>query len=357
MYHKAKPSADPSGDQPLKPSSGKKVLRVILVLLVIGVILAVVAYSMLPKLNTIAISKVPEEIGIISPEDSNLPEEEKEVYQEKQEAVMNILLIGVDGEGYDKVRSDVMMIMTINRNTQKIHLTSVQRDTMAFIPLKGTYEKINNAFAYDGALGTLKALNQNYDLNLENFVAFDFKALIKMIDAIGGVVVDVDQAEFNALRAAGLAPEGTGMQKLNAEQALYFARTRKGTGDDPGRNERQREILKYVFSAAKNMSMTQLKNLAEDFLPEIQTSYSYTDMLSMLDYYQVIKGSSEFVDHSFPFDKKGAMLDERSYVIPFTVASNITKLHEIIYEYANYVPSDRAMEYHAYIGKKSGFFK
>lgn len=340
-----------------KTSGGLKAVKVLFTLVLVALALLPVGFSMLPKMNSVEIPKDPEKIGIIKQEEINLTQDELVVYEEKKEEVMNILLIGVDGDGYKGVRSDVMIIMSINKATKAIHLTSVQRDTMAYLPLKETYEKINHAFAYDGALGSLMTLNQNYDLHLDNFVVFDFKALKKMINAIGGVVVDVSQAEYDDMIVSQEPAPGTGIQKLNADQALIYTRIRYKSGGDEGRNERQREVLKYIFAQAKSMSLRQLKNLADDILPAVQTSYAYSDVPPMIEFFQSIKDGSELVDHSFPFDKKSAMLGGAYYEIPMTVASNITKLHEIVSNFENYTPSDRAMTYHKAIGKKSGYYK
>lgn len=339
-------------DKP-KTSAGKKIAKVLFTLVLLILTGVSVGFAFLPKLNTV---EVPEEIGIIKKEEINLTEEETEKYIEQVEGVMNILLIGVDEDGYDSGRSDVLMIMSIDKVSKKIHLTSVQRDTMAYIPLRGTYEKINHAYSYDQAVGTMTAINQNYDMDIEDFVVFDFAALRSMIDSIGGVVVYVDDNEYYDMSVSQQPAPGTGEQLLNGAQAEIYARVRYNSGGDQGRNERQREILKYIFHKAKDLSLGQLTDLAVNLLPKIRTSYNYGGMISMLEYFQTIKAGAELVEHSFPFEQTGVMYDSLSYVIPNTVTSNITQLHKELFNFDNYTPSDRAKGYSQHIGQITGVY-
>lgn len=340
-------------DEPPKTSRGKRVAQVIFTLVLLALTGVSFAFSLLPRLDSIV---VPEDVGILTKEEINLSEEEAIEYSQKSEGVINILLIGVDGEGYEDVRSDVMMIASINRQTQKISLISLQRDTMAYIPSRGTYEKLNHSFMYDHAIGTMTAINQNYDMDIKDFVVFDFEALKKLVDAVGGVVVNIDQNEAYDMEVSGQPAPGLGDQLLNGEQALIYARVRYNSGGDEGRNERQREILKYIFAKSKDLSFGQLKDLALNVLPAIQTSYTYGSLISMLEYYDTIKSGATLSEHGFPFEKTSTMYDELSYIVAMTPASNTTELHRIIFDFDNYSPSNRALEYSRTIGQLTGLY-
>lgn len=336
-----------------RSSWGMRIAKVLFTLVLFALASVSVAFSLLPSLDTV---EVPEEIGIINREDMNLSKEEAVIYSEKVDDVLNILLIGVDETGYDGGRSDVMMIMTINSQTKEIHLTSIQRDTMAFIPLHGTYEKLNHSFAYDGAIGTMTAINQNYDMDIKNFVVFDFAALKKLVDSVGGVVVNIDENEYYDMQVSQEPAPGVGDQLLNGDQALIYARVRYNSGGDAGRNERQREILKYVFQQAKQMSLTQLTSMATNILPAIKTSYDYGGVVEMLKYFETIKSGAEIVEHGFPFEQTSLMYDGLSYIVPVTASRNVTELHRVLFNYDNYVPSNRAEEYSQFISQITGIY-
>lgn len=353
QYEHTAPLPDFREEEPRRTSGGKRFAQVLFTLVLLALTGVSFGLSMLPKLDSI---KLPEEIGIITKEEINLTEEEVEEYIKKSDEVVNILLIGLDGEGYEEGRSDVMMIATINKATKEIHLTSVQRDTMVYLPSRGTYEKLNHSYAYDGAIGTMQAINQNYDMDIKEFIVFDFNALKLLVDAVGGVVVNIDENEAYDMTVSEQPAPGLGDQLLNGEQALIYARVRNTSGGDAGRNERQREILKYIFQQSKNLSLGQMKDLALNVLPAIKTSYTYGSLISMIEYYDTIKSGATLVEHGFPFEKTDIMYDSLSYIIPLTVESNITELHRIIFDFDNYRPSNRALEYSEYIGNITGLY-
>lgn len=353
QYEHTAPLPEFQEEEPRRTSGGKRFAQVLFTLVLLALTGVSFGLSMLPKLDSI---ELPDEIGIIKKEEINLTEEEVEEYVKKSDEVVNILLIGLDGEGYEEGRSDVMMIATINKATKEIHLTSIQRDTMVYLPSRGTYEKLNHSYSYDGAIGTMQAINQNYDMDIKEFVVFDFNALKLLVDAVGGVVVNIDENEAYDMTVSGQPAPGLGDQLLNGEQALIYARVRYTSGGDAGRNERQREILKYIFQQSKDLSLGQMKDLALNVLPAIKTSYTYGSLISMIEYYDTIKSGATLVEHGFPFEKTDIMYDELSYIIPLTVESNITELHKIIFDFDNYRPSNRALEYSEYIGSITGLY-
>lgn len=340
-------------EEPKKTSAGKRFFQVVFTLVLLALTGVSFGLNLLPKLDSV---EIPEEIGIIAKEEINLTEEEVVEYTQKTDGVLNLLLVGVDGEGYDDVRSDVMMIASINKQTKEINLISLQRDTMAYIPSRDTYEKLNHSFMYEGAVGTMKAINQNYDMDIKDFVVFDFNALKMLVDAVGGVVVNIDENEAYDMEVSGQPAPGLGDQLLNGDQALIYARVRYNSGGDEGRNERQREILKYIFAQSKDLSLGQIKDIAVNVLPAVQMSYTYGGLISMLEYYDTIKAGAELVEHGFPFEKTMTTYDGLSYVIPMTPASNVTELHRIIFDFANYTPSNRALQYSIDIGVNTGLF-
>lgn len=352
-YEHTAPLPDFDNNDRRKTSGKKRFAQVLFTLVLLALTGVSFGLTLLPRLDTV---ELPEEIGIVPKEEINLTEEQAVEYAQKSDEVVNILLIGVDGEGYTDARSDVMMIASINKQTKEIHLTSFMRDTMAYIPSRGTYEKLNHSYMYDSAVGTMTAINQNYDMNIEQFVVFDFLALKKMVDAVGGVVVNIDENEAYDMQRSNQPVPGLGDQLLNGDQALMYARVRYNSGGDEGRNERQREILRYIFSVSKNLSLNQLKDLALDVLPAVKTSYTYGGLISLIEYYDTIKSGAALVEHSFPFEKTSVMHDSLSYIIPMTASTNIVELQRIIFGFDNYTPSKRALEYSQSIGNITGTY-
>lgn len=108
---------------------------------------------------------------------------------------LNVLIIGVDEGGFDNSRSDVMIIASIDFETKTVKLTSVMRDTLAHIPTSNTYQKLNHSYMEGGAKETMLAINTNFDLNIEDYVVFDYDAVKKVVDFVGGYPVDVSAGE------------------------------------------------------------------------------------------------------------------------------------------------------------------
>ncbi len=338
-----------------KTSKARRVFQVFFTLILVFAVGAVAASNFLPTLQRVEYAKDDESLGIQENTNLNVENEEVKTYLEEKEKVENILLIGVDGEGYTGVRSDVMMILSISE-TRGMSLTSIQRDTLLYNPTTDALDKMGHNFAYGSAAATLKAINMNLDLDIRDFVAFDFNALKLLVDVIGGVEVDVDQAELKDMAVSGVTLRSTGVQKLNGEEALIYARVRYNSGGDTGRNARQREILKYVFKEAKSLSYGQLYEMAMKVLPAVQTSYGYSDVPVMLKMYQGMKGSGDFEEYSFPFDQKEGTLKGTYYAVPNTLSSNVVKLHNQLFQFDDYSPSDTVEGINRKIGNFSGFY-
>ena len=301
--------------------------------------------------NYVEVGTSDEDLGINEVE-IDIDDRETE-YSHAREETMNILLLGVDGDEYSGVRSDIMMVLSINTELDTVKLTSVMRDTMALIADRNTYEKINAAYAYGGAQMAIKTINSNLDLDVRDFVAFNFSALQKLVDTLGGVEVYVDEEEINALGSSfGVSTPGTYL--LDGEKALRYARIRKNAGGDAGRNERQREIIDFIFKSARTLSASELLEIAEDMMPDIYTSYKNADIIKFIRLYLGLKDGTQLEKAGFPFDYKVKTIDARSYVIPVTMESNVEKLHELIYGFSDYNVSDVVKENSEYIIEKSG---
>lgn len=235
------------------------------------------------------------------------------VDNEEDDSITNIALFGVDRrEGDNSARSDVVMVVSVDKRHNKIKLSSIMRDTL--VPIEGhNQRKLNSAYNYGGAQLAVKTLNQITGLNITEYATADFSQMAEMIEAVGGVEIDVTESERlqanisikEQSRMAGL-PEDyikkAGLQTLSGTQAVAFARIRhtktsEGQTDDFGRTDRQREVMGKMFDKVKNMSVLEYPALAKKFLPMIETSLDMNDLVGLAG---IMLRDVTFVEARFP---------------------------------------------------------
>lgn len=202
--------------------------------------------------------------------------------------VLNILIIGVDSRsGKIKGNSDVMMLASVNKEKQSITLCSFLRDSYTYFESsggKGYYSKLTHAFSYGGADCLVNAIENNYKIAVDYFVAVDFEAFKGVIDEIGGVTLDVTQAEARAMENYGKIsgiPYGDGVT-LNGEQALLFARMRKiYASGDVKRTENQREVINAIIKKARTLSVSDLNDVVQTLGKYVYTDCSASKIVSL----------------------------------------------------------------------------
>lgn len=215
-----------------------------------------------------------------------------DVYKER--GVTNLLLVGTDERhSGDTERSDTMIILSINSKKHRLVMTSVLRDSYVEIPGYGAH-RLNAAYQYGGADLLIQTIEQNFKVAIDAYAKVDFYSFVDIVDAVGGVSIDVDEGErnyvngyLNEINALLGAPEGdgyltqTGVQLLNGKQALSYARIRY-IGTDFQRTERQREILQGVVANSKNIRPSALLTLLDQVLPQITTNMTEHRMTMMI---------------------------------------------------------------------------
>lgn len=209
--------------------------------------------------------------------------------------VYNILFIGTDSRGNERGRSDAMILVSINSKTKKIVLTSFLRDIYLYIPSVGN-NRLNAAYAYGGASLLMKTIKQNFGISIENYAQTNFFSFIKIIDALGGVTLDVSSAEIKQInnnlkeinRLQGfsqskyaMSQSQAGRVKLNGSQALAYARIRY-IGTDFGRTERQRKVISALITSFKSAGIKQLSSLMTSVLPLVSTNLKQGDILKLI---------------------------------------------------------------------------
>ena len=229
-----------------------------------------------------------------------IPEEEIEVNEgveenENLETYRTIALFGLDstvGELKQNTRSDTIMIASINSETKEVRLMSVYRDTYLNLG-NDTYNKCNAAYAKGGPKQAINMLNMNLDLDITDFAAVGFKGVIDVVDAVGGVWIEVDSAELEHinnyqisisenLKTDYIPVKTTGLQKLNGLQATAYCRIRYTAGDDFKRTERQREVLQAIMEEAKDLDVASLTKIANNVFGNFYTSVDLQEVISLL---------------------------------------------------------------------------
>ena len=280
----------------------------------------------------------------------------------------NIALFGVDsreGQLDKSTRTDTIMIASINLDTKEVKLVSVYRDTWLNLSTD-SYNKANAAYSRGGYKQAIAMLNMNLDLNIEDFATIGFEGLIDVIDAVGGIEIDVKQAEIQHINSYQISMVGrptgelnangepnytavegveyipvtkAGVQTLNGLQATAYARVRY-VGSDLERASRQRTVLTKVAKKAMTLNPATLNKIADAVFPKVMTSLSLSEILDLLkDIASYDIGETTgfpFEDHIVPNGRVGSA----SVVVPVDLEKNVSLLHEFLFDEENYEPSD-----------------
>lgn len=270
----------------------------------------------------------------------------------QMEGYWNIAVFGVDsrdnsvGKGSN---SDVIIVVSINQGTGEIKMSSVYRDTYLDTGY-GKFNKINNAYAVGGPEQALKAINKNLDLNITDYVTFNWKAVATAINILGGVDVHVDEGEFKyinsyiteTVKGTGIGSvhlKQPGMNHLDGIQAVAYARLRYMDSDFE-RTERQREIIQLAFDKAKKADLKTKNDLLGNMLAMVATNMTWEDGLSFIERAEIYHIGDKT---GFPFTKDGSNIRGKGIcVIPQNLVSNVIELHKFffgdeIYEVSNTV--------------------
>lgn len=235
---------------------------------------------------------------------NNEVDDDKELQNIKpiNEEVTNIALFGIDSRkvGSFKGLSDSIMILSLNNKTGKIKLISVMRDSLVEIPGKGD-RKINSAYSIGGPALAIKTLNHNFGLDIKEYATVNFYGMAEIVDAVGGIEIDVKEAEINASKGLnsnireqckhmGVSADKylvkkSGKQKLNGVQAVAWARIRSvstdvsGQANDYGRTDRQRYVMEQLLNSVKGLDLTKYPALAKKIVKHMETSLHFDNEL------------------------------------------------------------------------------
>ena len=259
--------------------------------------------------------------------DVGIKEEVQEKLSEYKSDIKNIALFGIDATEGNDGRSDSIIIATIDATHNKLKLTSIMRDSFVTISSRGQ-DKINHAYAFGGPQLAIKTLNENFDLNIEDFVAVNFTTMPKIIDKLGGVTINITGEEVSHI--PGIYSAGT--YNLTGQQALAYSRIRYASGGDYVRTDRQRTVLNKIFEKLLATNVTQYPSILSEILPMVKTSLEYSEILDLGN--KVLKmGVTNLEQERFPKDgySQGQTIDG-VYYLTFDKEQTVKQLHDYLFE-------------------------
>lgn len=334
----------------------KKVLSVVLVCLVILIASgAVYCFSILQGISG-----------------DRLDSSQLHINQKLDKDVSNIAVFGLDGRNdVEGDRSDTIMLVTVNYKTGNVKVTSLMRDLMVKIPETRennvSYEKVNAAYDYGGPELAVQTLNENLDLNISDYVSIDFKCLVDVVDALGGVEINIPNESVLHWTNQYIMDDNdkvgksdpfltqTGVQTVTGIQALSFCRERY-SDNDYMRTKRQREVFEQIAQKLFNSDIFTDLNLLGRVYPYVQTSLPLKDMTGYAKTLMSLDNKT-FDGYRVPLDdySYGDMIDGVWYLVPDTLADNAIVLHKILYgNDSDYTPSDDLMKISDTIAGQTG---
>ena len=336
-------------NQKKKKRMGLKVFLsfICVILVLVGGVMIYASTVLLGDLKTTTITKDKTELGI--------SEETK-----SEAGITNIALFGVDARDYDggtfAGRSDAIMVMSIDNVHHKVKLTSIMRDVRVYMgdgsPYDSGYDKLNHAYMYGGPEQAIRAINQNFGLDIQDYVTVNFSAMAKIVDAFGGVNIDlteeeVEQVNINMRDLAATSPDsmagdvstyaplsaGEGVL-LNGDEAVAYGRIR-AIGNDNGRVERQQEVLSALLSKASSISKLEYPSIIQQLAPLCETSLTFDKMIGQA---QIALTGFDIERLSIPSDVEGYASDYcegGGWMWTYDTDVAAQHIHEFIYEDEN----------------------
>lgn len=310
--------------------------------------------------------------SIQKPDNFNANQVRNEVMTADQKKHMTgyrtIAVFGVDsrdGNVNKGTNADVIMLCNINRGTGEIKIVSIFRDTYLNINEGNTYNKINAAYANGGAAQALAAINRNLDLDVTEYVTFNWKSVADGINMLDGVDIDISKAEFRYINSfitetvektgvPSVHLKSAGLNHLDGVQAVAYARLRK-MDTDFARTERQRLVIQKSFEKAKKADLGLLNRILLMEVDQIGSNLTFSDFTELLldigKYHIGETGGFPYARGDMTIGKKG------DCVIPQTLETNVVQLHKFLFDKDSYEPSDMVKKISAKIAADSGMYK
>lgn len=295
-----------------------------------------------------------------------------------------IALVGVDARGVEgselaeSMNSDTIILCCIDHDKQEIRMVSIMRDTwMNMAKYTDEYyefDKANSAYNRGGPESMLSMLNTNLDFALTDYVTVNFKALADAIDVLGGLDIEMTNAEcvhannYNreVSEAQGVEYEAipydedlgddySEVRHVSGALATSYARIRYGGGDDAKRTSRQRIVINLMVQKLKQ-NPTKIPEILDKVMGNVSTSLTKNEILELgMHAVTYTMGTSYAYPFQLCYGEKVVNALGEDVVIPVTLEFNVRELHEYLYPGLSYEPSAAVTEYSDYIARKSGY--
>ena len=196
--------------------------------------------------------------------------------------IVNILVLGTDlplpGTG-DLGRCDSTTLLSLNLLTGKMKAISFERGINVFVKTVGRYDLLTHAYSYEGALGMVSAIENSFGVDIDGYIQVNFDTFAQIVDAIGGVDIDLTDVEVTALNNEGYIYSGVttqayvtpGRNHLNGHDTLEYARLRS-VDDNFGRQQRQRTVIQAMINQIRRLPLFRLNHAANKILPLVHTN-------------------------------------------------------------------------------------
>lgn len=262
---------------------------------------------------------------VINPDDIDWGDPATQIGGGKE--IVNILLVGQDRrEGEGRARSDSMILCTINKTAKTLTMTSFMRDMYVQIPGYND-NRINASYAFGGVDLLSRCLNVNFGVVIDGSIEVDFFGFKDAIDIVGGVEVELTQAEADYLNKrgnwqvednAGQWSLKAGVNRLNGSQALAYSRIRYIGNGDYGRTNRQRLVLTKLVEKAKGLSLAEADKLLMKILPLLATDLTEKQLVRLVAELLPILPELTINTQQIPADNAhyGAYVREMAVLIP-----------------------------------------
>lgn len=295
-----------------------------------------------------------------------------------------IALVGVDARGVEgselaeSMNSDTIILCCIDHGKQEIRMVSIMRDTwMNMAKYTDEYyefDKANSAYNRGGPESMLSMLNTNLDFALTDYVTVNFKALADAIDVLGGLDIEMTNAEcvhannYNreVSEAQGIEYEAipydedlgddySEVRHVSGALATSYARIRYGGGDDAKRTSRQRIVINLMVQKLKQ-NPTKIPEILDKVMGNVSTSLTKNEILELgMHAVTYTMGTSYAYPFQLCYGENVVNALGEDVVIPVTLEFNVRELHEYLYPGLSYEPSAAVTEYSDYIARKSGY--
>lgn len=245
----------------------------------------------------------------------------------------HLLLLGIDTrdpDNWDGCRTDTIIIVTILKSENRIKFTSLMRDTYLAIPDNG-YGRINAAYACGGAELTVRTIQENFGVSVDDYIVFDFDFVRELCDALGGITVRMNASEARVMNKTYPGRFSTGKNELNGDETLTFCRIRKGCGNDFERTRRQRDVLKILFSKIPSIGQDGLLKMTGDTFPSVKTSINNAQDFLRWGVLLFQMRDAKFSDLRIPIDGgyRNRMINKMAVLLP-NMQKNVKAIQEFL---------------------------